>query len=248
MTLLLCNSEFTHGNTHNYKKMRTKALLSVAAIAASAISAVAQNVYSLNIVGYATVPLLPGYNLVANPLSAGVTNGANELGLTIESEQILTWSGTGFNYVSFDSGFGGWIDANFAASHPPSLPPGTGFFFYNPGATTTNFTFVGQVVPNPSSTNNLSLKAGYSLIGSPLPAAVTDISAAPVSLPKIDSMQVLTWDNTTSKYVYTAYDSGFGGWIDANFAAKPAPSYAIGQGFFFYNPQPTAANWAQSLP
>jgi hypothetical protein len=227
--------------------MRTKALLSVAAIAASAITAMAQsNVYSLNIVGYATVAVPAGYSLLANPLSAGVTNGANELGLQIDSEQILTWNGTGFNYVSYDSGFGGWIDANFAPSTPPSLPPGKGFFFYNPLPVATNITFVGQVVPGPASTNSLSLPAGYSLIGSPLPANVTDISAAPVSLPKIDSMQVLTWNG--SGYVYTAYDSGFGGWIDANFTAKAAPAYSIGQGFFFYNPGQTAASWPQSLP
>jgi len=227
--------------------MRTKALLSVAAIAASAISAMAQSsVYSLNIVGYATVTVPAGYSLLANPLSAGVTNGANEIMAPIDSEQILTWNGTKFNYVSYDSGFGGWIDANFQASTPPSLPPGVGFFFYNPGSTATNITFVGQVVPGPSSTNTLSLAPGYSLVGSPLPANVTDISAAPVSLPKIDSMQVLTWDG--AKYVYTAYDSGFGGWIDANFQAKAAPSYSIGQGFFFYNPGQTAASWSQSLP
>ena len=116
--------------------MRTKALLSVAAIAASAITAMAQSsVYSLNIVGYATVTVPAGYSLLANPLSAGVTNGANEIMAPIDSEQILTWNGTGFNYVSYDSGFGGWIDANFTAKAAPSYSIGQGFFFYNPGQT-----------------------------------------------------------------------------------------------------------------
>jgi hypothetical protein len=234
-----------HTVKHILQNMRTKALLSVAAIAASAITAMAQsNVYSLNIVGYATVSLPSGYSLLANPLSAGTTNGANELGLQIPSEQILTWNGSGFNYVSYDPGFGGWIDANFAPSTPPSLPPGTGFFFFNPGAS-TNITFVGQVVPGPSSTNSLTLPPGYSLVGSPLPANVADVSAAPVSLPLIPSMQILTWNG--NGYVYSSYDPGFGGWIDANFAPKTAPSYAIGQGFFFFNPGATA-QWKQSLP
>jgi hypothetical protein len=225
--------------------MRTKALLSVAAIAASAISAMAQsNVYSLNIVGYATVSLPAGYSLLANPLSAGATNGAGELGLLIPSEQILTWNGSGFNYASYDPAFGGWIDANFAASVPPQLPPGKGFFFFNPAAA-TNITFVGQVVPGPSSTNSIPLPAGYSLVGSALPANVTNISSAPVSLPLIASMQVLTWSG--SAYVYSSYDPAFGGWIDQNFAAKTAPTYSIGQGFFFFNPG-TATTWSQSLP
>src|ERR1700687_2341933 len=113
--------------------MRTKALLSVAAIAASAISAMAQsNVYSLNIVGYATVTIAPGYNLLANPLSAGATNGANEIMPIQDGQLILTWTGSKFKQTGYDSGFGGWIDANNIASVPPSLPPGTGFFYNNP--------------------------------------------------------------------------------------------------------------------
>jgi len=222
----------------------------VAAIAASAVSVMAQNVYSLNIVGYATVTVPAGYSILANPLSAGATNGANEIGLLIDSEQILTWNATKstFDYVSFDSSLGGWIDASLAASTPPSLPPGKGFFFFNPGTTATNITFVGQVVPGPASTNTLSLAAGYSMVGSPLPANVTNISTAPISLPLIDSMQVLTWDNAGSKYVYHGFDSTLGGWLDQALGSIPAPSYSIGQGFFFFNPGTTAASWNQSLP
>jgi hypothetical protein len=134
------------------------------------------------------VHLPSGYSLLTNPLSAGITNGANEIGLEIPGEQILTWNGSGYNYVSYDPGFNGWIDANFAPSVPPSLPPGTGFFFFNPGPA-TNITFVGQMLPGPSSTNCLQLPPGHSLIGSPLPANVTNISLPPVSLPLVASME-----------------------------------------------------------
>jgi hypothetical protein len=225
--------------------MRTKALLSVAAIAASAITAMAQsNVYSLNIVGYATVTINPGYNLLANPLSAGTRNGADEIMPIIDGEAILTWNGKGYDYVSYDSTFGGWVDANSAPSTPPSLPPGKGFFFLNNGPA-TNVTFVGQVVPGPSSTNTIPLPAGYSLIGSALPATVTAITNAPVSLPIIDGMAILTWSG--KNYIYTGYDSTFGGWVDANSAPSTPPAYSIGQGFFFLNTG-TAATWSQSLP
>jgi hypothetical protein len=204
------------------------------------------SVYSLNIVGYATVTAPAGYSMLANPLSAGVTNGANEIGLQIDGEQILTWTGTAFKFVAFDASLG-WLDSNFAPSAPPSLPPGVGFFFFNPGTVATNITFVGQVVPNPSSTNSLILPAGFSMVGSPLPANVADITVAPVSLPKLDGMQVLTWDNATSKYVFSAFDAALG-WLDVNFSPKAAPSYSIGQGFFFFNSQPTSQAWPQSLP
>lgn len=207
--------------------------------------------YSSNIVGFATVTIPPGYSILGNPLSAGLTNGANEIGLLIDGEQILTWNGSFFEFSSFDSGLGGWIDINLAPSTPPSLPPGRGFFFFNPLAEATNFTFVGQVVAAPSSTNCQAVSPGFSLISSPLPASVADISEAPVSLPLIDGMLVLTWDNATSKYVYAQYDPTLGignGWLDANLKSINAPGYSIGQGFFLFDPRMSAIVWCQSLP
>jgi hypothetical protein len=206
------------------------------------------NVYSLNIVGYATINVPSGNSLMANPLSAGVTNGANEIMPILDGEVILTWNSatSKFNQTGYDSGFGGWVDANNAASSPPSLPPGLGFFFLNPGPA-TNITFVGQVVPNPGTTNHLSLPSGYSMIGSAIPATVTAITNAPVSLPVLDGMVILTWDSTAQKYVQTGFDSGFGGWVKADNSATVAPPYTIGQGFFFLNPG-AATTWNQSLP
>jgi uncharacterized protein CbrC (UPF0167 family) len=233
--------------------MRTKALLSVAAIAASAITAMAQsNVYSLNIVGYATVTINPGYNLLANPLSAGATNGANEIMPIQDGQVILTWTGTKYNQVGYDSGFGGWVGADGStAANPPSLPPGQGFFYFNPLTAATNVTFVGQVVPGPSSTNTLTLTPGYNLVGSPLPATLTTaqggITNAPLSLPVLDGMVILQWTGT--KYQQTGFDSGFGGWVGADGStASTVPGYQIGQGFFIFNPQTTSAAWKQSLP
>jgi len=229
--------------------MRTKALLSVAAIAASAVTAMAQSsVYSLNIVGYATLTIPAGYSMLANPLSAGATNGANEIMPIIDGEIILTWAGTKFNQTGYDSGFGGWVGANGSSpSVPPSLPPGSGFFFFNPGAA-TNVTFVGQVVPNPSSTNTINLASGYNLVGSAIPATVAAITNSPVKLPVIDGMIILEWDATKQKYTQTGFDSGFGGWVGADGStASVAPPYSIGQGFFLFNPGAAQA-WKQSLP
>jgi len=124
------------------------------------------------------------------------------------------------------------------------LPPGQGFFFLNP-AGATNVTFVGQVVPGPSSTNSIALPAGYSLVGSASPATVPSITNAPASLPVIDGMVLLTWGGKS--YVYTGFDSGFGGWVDANSAPSAAPPYKIGQGFFFLN-NGAPTTWKQSLP
>jgi len=133
-----------------------------------------------------------------------------------------------------------------APANPPSLPPGVGFFFKNPNAA-TNITFVGQVVPGPTSTNLNPLLAGYSMIGSALPANVSDITAAPVSLPLIDGMQILTFDSASSTYTSSSYLTAFGGWVNDALTSVPAPSYKIGEGFFFKNPNATSS-WKQSLP
>jgi hypothetical protein len=113
--------------------MRTlKALLCLSALAAGIATTVAQsNVYSLNIVGYVNLNVPAGYSMLANPLKAGVTNGANEIMTPIDGEQILTWNGVGFDYVAYDTFFGGWVDSGLNPSQPPSLPPGKGFFFFN---------------------------------------------------------------------------------------------------------------------
>ena len=237
--------------------MRTKALLSVAAIAASAISAMAQsNVYSLNIVGYATVTINPGYNLLANPLDAGSTNGAGSIMPILDGEQILTWNGSSFAEVMYDSTAvptPGWVLADDTTpAAPPSLPPGQGFFLFNPNTTATNFTFVGQVVPGPGSSNTISLKAGYNLVGSALPAAAVSggaITNAPVSLPVIDGMVLLQWSN--GKYNEVMYDSTAvptPGWVLADDTTPAAPpAYSIGSGMFIFNPGATRL-WTQSLP
>jgi hypothetical protein len=225
--------------------MRTKLLLTAAVLAAGIASSMAQsNVYSLNIVGYVNKTIPAGYSLIANPLKAGVTNGANEIMVPPDGSVYLTWNGVGYDYRSFDSGFGGWIDSGFNPAQPPTLPPGRGFFFFNPGANYTN-TFVGEVVPAPGVTNSLSLPPGYALVGSALPASASQITAAPVRLPLIDGSVILQWNGVG--YVYKSYDSGFGGWIDSSFTPTTEPGYTLGDGFFFFNPG-SAAAWQQWLP
>jgi hypothetical protein len=199
--------------------------------------------YSTNIVGFATVTVPPGYSLLANPLDAGATNGANEIMPILNGEIILTWYGK----VMYDSTAGGWVTLDGATpAQPPSLPPGEGFFFYNPNPTPTNFTFVGQVVPGPSSTHCMNSEPGYNLIGSPLPATVDTITNVPVQFPIIDGMIIVEWIG--GRYVQTMYDSTAGGWVQIDDTTPSvAPPYSIGQGFFLFNPSTVPLIWCQSL-
>jgi hypothetical protein len=220
--------------------MKIKTLIFSAALLAGIRGAQAQG----NILGYAAVTVPSGFSLMANPLSSGLTNGANEIGLLIEGEIIHTWNGTGFDSFSYDPAAGGWLDAQSQPAAPPMLPPGQGFFFFNPGPP-TNVVFSGRISPGPGSTIGMELPSGYSLLASLVPAAVNDISSAPVNLPLVDDMLVLTWAGST--YVSTSYDHSIAGWVDANLVPKPAPSYSIGQSFFVFNPGPALA-WNQTLP
>jgi hypothetical protein len=86
------------------------------------------------------------------------------------------------------------------------------------------------------------------MIGSAIPATVAAITNAPVSLPVLDGMAILQWDPAAQKYVQTGFDSGFGGWVGADGSTPTAPpAYAIGQGFFYFNPV-AATTWNQALP
>jgi hypothetical protein len=106
-------------------------------------------------------------------------------------------------------------------------------------------TFVGEVVPNPNTTNNLALPVGYSLIGSPMPVAATDITAAPSRLPLIPDMQILKWNGAGFNAAQNS--SLLGSWVNpADLSPVAVPSIAPGEGFFFYTP--TASTWSQWLP
>src|SRR6516164_4827304 len=150
-----------------------------------------------------SVSIASGWNVLANPLSTG-TNGAGEVIKPLDSEEILTWDGQHLSTVQYDSGLGGWLDLSLNRSVAPILPPGKGFAFFNPGPATT-LTFTGRQVPAAGTTNSLALPTGWSLLGSPLPATVTNITSAPVSLPIIDGMQILTWTGTGPLWSYWSY-------------------------------------------
>jgi len=176
--------------------MRTKTLAVCAALTAvGAISAMAQtsNVYSLNIVGYANIPIGGGNQLLANPFDLDGVNNAdkviNHAALNdnggnpgLDQFYILTWNGSGFDSVYFEQDFttantsgavtNGWATdgSGSAQGIPPLLPPGKGFFINNGGPAGTNV-FVGNVVPSPGSTNTYTVGGGNQLIASRLPVA-----------------------------------------------------------------------------
>jgi hypothetical protein len=219
--------------------MRTKTLLIAAsALAATVVTSQAQ-VYSANIVGYANVVLVGGYNLVANPFDDGngnqLTNVINASILPAKSS-VTTWNSVGQNFNSAITGGGGVWNGN------TTLQPGAGFFIKNGTAaspTVTN-TFVGTVVVPVGGSGTNQLLNNYTLVGSEIPYAsanlFTDTNVNLVNSGLAGKSSVTTWNAVGQNYNSVA-----------TFGTAPATPLAVGQGFFIKSVQgPT--NWVQTLP
>lgn len=233
--------------------MRTKTLLlSTAALVAGVVASQAQsNVFSANVVGYASVVLKGNGNftLVANPFDDGngnqFTNAIDAANLLPKQSQVLTWGG-----VSFTTFLKGGSPATWASS--TAVAPGVGFFVRNgaPGSLAPDITntFVGSiVVPNGGSVTN-GLPIGFTLNGSPIPysgnIAINGQNDGDTNMnfggPLTKQAQILTWDTTLQSYVTTLKGGSPATWG----ATVPI---APGQGFFINNKNGPATNAVETL-
>src|SRR6266404_4522987 len=136
----------------------TKTLLGLAALAAGIATSMAQNVYSLNIVGYANVPAPVGYAFHSNPLDASPSNlatnvipnpdPAQDYSGPWDGSQIQEWTGAGWKVSSFDSvttdtTTGSTTKDGSAPVPTPLLSSGKGYLFFNANASSNNVTYVG---------------------------------------------------------------------------------------------------------
>jgi hypothetical protein len=145
--------------------MRTKTLLLTAAIGAAGIaSSMAQAVYSVNYVGYVNKTLVPGFNLIANPLNNGNNQVATVFPSSSEGATIYKFNGATYDSANFL--FGSWV-----AGGDMVIAPGDGFFFLNPDAGNLTVTFVGEGQEGPNLMNSIPL--GLSIKASKIPQAGT---------------------------------------------------------------------------
>jgi hypothetical protein len=186
---------------------------------------VAQNVYSLNIVGYVNqaVPAgsaaAPAFVLIGNPLKAAPDN---TIGTVLGSQlpanaSLLAWDGVTFNEIVYaGGGVSGWDDPTL------DISPGKGFFIKNPTATAFNITFVGEVLAGVQSN---PMTGPFSLVSSKVPVA-GDLLTGNLNLTNaVANDSLLTWDGTT--YVENVY--GGGGAAGWDFP----PTVKVGEAFFY---------------
>jgi len=161
--------------------MRTKVLLCAAAVAAGALSAMAQsNVYSLNVVGYVNVPMVGGgsYNMIANPLNNTGTGGNNISNLfsavAQDGDNIFRWN---VNNYDFDATSPTYNGLSHTWSSTFNLNLGEAVWYINTGNNVTN-TFVGEVFQGSYTNFAGPANGGRSLVGGGSYNAVA--SSAPI--------------------------------------------------------------------
>jgi hypothetical protein len=211
--------------------MRTKTLLLTAALGVAGAATTMAQVYSVNAVGYVNMDLVPGFQIIANPLDAGAGNNtASKLfGTALPvGTTIYKYTGTGYDINDYDPDIGGWANAN------QELAPGTGFWIMIPGTATAKVTFVGDV---PQGDLKNAIPTGFSLKASQVPQAgklATDLKF-PVAL----GDTFYFYNTTTKGYDIFEYDPDLGGW------APSEPTPGVG-GAFWVNAL-TAKSWDRSF-
>jgi hypothetical protein len=220
--------------------MRLKALLCAAALAAGAATSMAQNVYSLNVVGYINLTLTNGYNFIANQLDADGTLTNNSLTNIFSTNMPNTtkvWSfvpaSQGFVSASYTAGSGKWI-GNVGAANA-ALSPGQGVCVQVPGTSGTSITLtlVGQVWQG---TNTQAITPALNLVSSMAPISggvQTVLGYTPTKLDKVQQFNPVTGLFATHSYTGTTWLGG----------GEPVP--AVGEAFFLNSA--TTTNWTQKF-
>lgn len=217
--------------------MRTRALLCAAALAAGAVSSMAQNVYSLNVVGYVNKSFSAGnYVLVGNPLNG--TN--NNLGTIIPSPPNATvvnrWNSAiqdlDASQPTFFTASGKWVP-------DVVINPGEGFFVIA-GANFTN-TFVGNV-PQGSLTNPVPIIGGGNYVAVaanvPIGGSLSNVLAGyvPSNADVVNTWNVGIQDLDS---IQPTYFTATGKWT-------PDISLPVGDGFFLIR-SGAATTWVQNF-
>ena len=194
--------------------MRTKALVCALAFAASIGATVAQNVYSLNVVGYYNIPVAAGAKvMIANQLNT--TN--NTIGVVDPqwSGELRTSSSTpvASRATTFDDFDMVWLPDGNA-----TLNPGEGAFYQSPVATT--LTFVGEVLQG---TLVNTLPIGQKVMRSSM-VPQAGLVTTDLGLPGEATDNLYTW---TGGYTAIQFDDLDMVWLPSE------PTIDVGQAFFY---------------
>ena len=187
----------------------------------------AQNVYSLNVVGYVNIQLTEGFNMIANPLDLD-GYGTNNTVTTVLStnlpvnSKVYTWN---ISTLAYDT-------ATFGKTKTWApdikLNPGQGAWLSIPaglfGGLTQNVTTVGTVLQGNLANPNIPAAGGFTLIGSQIPikgGLTTTLGYTPSQV----NEKVYAWPlGATAFSSYT--------WSKTKTWSPSEPEIDVGQGFW----------------
>ncbi len=189
-----------------------KSLAVVSALIALTASTMAQTVYSVNVVGYHTVTLAPGFNLIANQLNSANNTIGSLIPLLPGGCQLYKFTpGVGFATFTFDDADNVWTPHGNV-----TLNPGEGAYIRNNQSTNIVLTFVGEVLTG-TTTNHLV--PGFQIVSSKLPVSF------PVSnLPAVAGDQAYKFTPGVG-FTTATYD-------DADLVWTPNTAFNVGESFF----------------
>jgi len=223
--------------------MRTKTMLLSALLGAlGSVSVHAQNVYSLNTVGYINLTITPGFNMISCPLLGtpnsvtGLTNAIGDLFPNNSNQlaQCVVWEFSPTNtggYITDTASTKGNANTNgWKSGGVISLLPGTAVWFQNVFGSNLNFTLVGQVTTGQNMTN--ALTPGFNMVSSILPMSgdlvtntLSDFTPTPAVL--TNSLTGLAYTNPVNQptaqdtiYVPTTNSAFPGGYQTWNYITK----------------------------
>jgi hypothetical protein len=234
--------------------MRTKTLLLSALLGAlGSVSVHAQNVYSLNAVGYINVTFPAGtYTILTCPLLASPDNTLNTLlpdtNGQYKKAQVFQFSAGSFtiteNGVSTNANATGWATGGADVT----INPGQAVWFYNPTASNMTATFVGTV---PSGPQTNTLIPGYNLVGSIVPASGDLATNSIMSLTNYTKHDfVYTFDPVTG---YSGQDSvvapgnGLAGSYLQEWTLGDPIISNVYDGFWYFNNATTNNYWVENF-
>jgi len=210
--------------------MRTKALLVAAVLAAGLATSMAENVYSLNVVGYHTVTVpANGYALIANQLDSGDNTLKSVIPVAPDGAIFYKFDGGASKGYMYDELEPGWTP-----NGDVTLAPGEGGMFKNNTASPLNITFVGEVLQGEQTA---SLPQGYSVRSSKFPIAE---SLTSMELPAADGDLVYVFSG--DGYTGYMYDELEPGWTPGNLNG---PTIKVGEAFFIK--KVAAASWVRNF-
>jgi hypothetical protein len=236
--------------------MRTKTLaLSALLGALSTASVMSQSVvYSLNAVGYITITMNPGFNMIAcqlittnNTVGSLLNNGTGLSGNPGPYEGSIVYkfnSGTGRYATDAADAAGSSYADGWDGNGTITMNPGEAIWFNNGTGAPVTATFVGTV---PQGTNTVAAVAGFNMISSPVPFSgdiVTNMGFTNYN----DDDQFFVFNNPAPGHPTGAYTvgtvdlaGGYSGYMSQ--WDSPDPVAQVGQGFWYKASAPTS--WVQ---